>query len=85
MTAEIEIRNVSKHFGAMTVLEDLSLSIKAREFIVFLGPSGCGKSTLLRMIAGLETVDSGEIAINNERINQTQQSQRTNISAKWPF
>ena len=69
MTAYIEIRNVSKHFGAMSVLEDLSLSIKAREFIVFLGPSGCGKSTLLRMIAGLETVDSGEIAINNERID----------------
>ncbi|RWM05360.1 MAG: sn-glycerol-3-phosphate ABC transporter ATP-binding protein UgpC [Mesorhizobium sp.] len=69
MTADIEIRNVSKHFGAMTVLDDLSLSIKAREFIVFLGPSGCGKSTLLRMIAGLETVDSGEIAINNERID----------------
>ena len=69
MTADIEIRNVSKHFGAMSVLEDLSLSIKAREFIVFLGPSGCGKSTLLRMIAGLETVDSGEIAINNERID----------------
>ncbi|TPJ35339.1 sn-glycerol-3-phosphate ABC transporter ATP-binding protein UgpC [Mesorhizobium sp. B2-3-13] len=69
MTADIEIRNVSKHFGAMAVLEDLSLSIKAREFIVFLGPSGCGKSTLLRMIAGLETVDTGEIAINNERID----------------
>ncbi|WP_027164361.1 sn-glycerol-3-phosphate ABC transporter ATP-binding protein UgpC [Mesorhizobium sp. WSM3224] len=69
MTADIEIRNVSKHFGAMSVLEDLSLSIKAREFIVFLGPSGCGKSTLLRMIAGLETVDSGEIAINDQRID----------------
>ncbi|TPJ30824.1 sn-glycerol-3-phosphate ABC transporter ATP-binding protein UgpC [Mesorhizobium sp. B2-7-2] len=69
MTADIEIRNVSKHFGAMTVLDDLSLFIKAREFIVFLGPSGCGKSTLLRMIAGLETVDTGEIAINNERID----------------
>ena len=69
MTANIEIRNVSKQFGAMTVLDDLSLSIKAREFIVFLGPSGCGKSTLLRMIAGLETVDGGDIAINGERID----------------
>ncbi|MER9654261.1 sn-glycerol-3-phosphate ABC transporter ATP-binding protein UgpC [Mesorhizobium sp. M0152] len=69
MTADIEIRNVSKQFGAMSVLDDLSLSIKAREFIVFLGPSGCGKSTLLRMIAGLETIDSGEIAINNQRID----------------
>jgi len=69
VTADIEIRNVSKQFGAMTVLEDLSLSIKAREFVVFLGPSGCGKSTLLRMIAGLETVDGGEIAINGARID----------------
>jgi multiple sugar transport system ATP-binding protein len=69
VTANIEITNVSKQFGAMAVLDDLSLSIKAREFIVFLGPSGCGKSTLLRMIAGLETVDGGEIAINGERID----------------
>jgi len=69
VTAEIEISHVRKQFGALTVLDDLSLSIKAREFIVFLGPSGCGKSTLLRMIAGLETVDSGEIRINGSRID----------------
>jgi multiple sugar transport system ATP-binding protein len=69
VTAEIEISNVTKQFGALTVLDGLSLSIRAHEFIVFLGPSGCGKSTLLRMIAGLETVDSGEISINGERID----------------
>ena len=69
MTAEIEISNVTKQFGALTVLDSLSLSIRANEFIVFLGPSGCGKSTLLRMIAGLETVDSGEIRINGARID----------------
>jgi multiple sugar transport system ATP-binding protein len=69
VTAEIEISHVKKQFGALTVLDDLSLSIKAHEFIVFLGPSGCGKSTLLRMIAGLETVDSGEIRINGSRID----------------
>ncbi len=69
MTAKIDILNVSKQFGALTVLEELSLSIPAHEFVVFLGPSGCGKSTLLRMIAGLESVDSGEIRINGERID----------------
>jgi multiple sugar transport system ATP-binding protein len=69
MTAEIEINNVSKRYGALTVLEKLSLSIPAREFIVFLGPSGCGKSTLLRMIAGLESIDEGEILINGQRID----------------
>ncbi|MDR3496638.1 MAG: ABC transporter ATP-binding protein, partial [Ancalomicrobiaceae bacterium] len=68
MTAEIDIRNVSKRFGSLTVLEDLSLSIPAHEFVVFLGPSGCGKSTLLRMIAGLESIDAGEIRINGETI-----------------
>jgi multiple sugar transport system ATP-binding protein len=69
VTAKIDIINVSKQFGALTVLEELSLSIPAHEFVVFLGPSGCGKSTLLRMIAGLESVDSGEIRINGERID----------------
>jgi multiple sugar transport system ATP-binding protein len=69
VTAKIDITNVSKQFGALTVLDALTLSIPANEFVVFLGPSGCGKSTLLRMIAGLESVDSGEIRINGERID----------------
>ena len=69
MTAQIDVTNVSKSFGSLRVIENLSLSIPAREFVVFLGPSGCGKSTLLRMIAGLESVDEGEIAINGERID----------------
>ncbi|XUM51568.1 sn-glycerol-3-phosphate ABC transporter ATP-binding protein UgpC (plasmid) [Rhizobium sp. YTU87027] len=60
----------------MTVLDGLSLSIKANEFMVFLGPSGCGKSTLLRMIAGLESVDDGTISINGERIDTLPPGQR---------
>jgi multiple sugar transport system ATP-binding protein len=76
VTAEIEIMDVTKQFGALTVLDSLSLSIRANEFIVFLGPSGCGKSTLLRMIAGLETVDSGEIRINGARIDHLPPGQR---------
>ena len=69
MTAEIDIRNVSKSYGALKVIENLSLSIPAHEFVVFLGPSGCGKSTLLRMIAGLEGIDDGEIHINGVRVD----------------
>jgi multiple sugar transport system ATP-binding protein len=69
MSATIEISNVSKSYGALNVLEDISLSVEAGEFVVFLGPSGCGKSTLLRMIAGLEDVTAGTIAVGGQRID----------------
>ncbi|MFC4845530.1 ABC transporter ATP-binding protein [Hephaestia sp. GCM10023244] len=61
---------VSKRYGATTVIDRLSLTIGAGEFVVFLGPSGCGKSTLLRMIAGLESVDGGEIRIGERRVDR---------------
>lgn len=66
--ADIELRNVSKRFGEVSVIEDLSLHIQSQEFMVFLGPSGCGKSTLLRMIAGLEDTNAGEILIGGKRV-----------------
>jgi multiple sugar transport system ATP-binding protein len=65
----IEFRNVSKHFGGASVVDDLSLEIGEGEFVVLLGPSGCGKTTTLRMLAGLETVSSGDIFIDGERVN----------------
>jgi multiple sugar transport system ATP-binding protein len=65
----IEFRNVSKHFGGASVVDDLSLEIRDGEFVVLLGPSGCGKTTTLRMLAGLETVSSGDIFIDSERVN----------------
>ena len=65
----ISFQNVMKIFGSAVVVDDLSLTIDDGEFVVLLGPSGCGKTTTLRMLAGLETASSGDIFINNERIN----------------
>ena len=62
----IEIRNVEKHFGTFHALKDVNLTIDSGELFALLGPSGCGKTTLLRIIAGLETADSGSILFSGE-------------------
>jgi multiple sugar transport system ATP-binding protein len=67
--ADISFRHVVKKFGDVGVVHDFSLDVSDREFIVFLGPSGCGKSTLLRMLAGLEDITDGEIAIGGTVVN----------------
>jgi sn-glycerol 3-phosphate transport system ATP-binding protein len=71
--ATIELRNVVKRYGfgakANQVVHGVSAKINDGEFIVIVGPSGCGKSTLLRMVAGLETISEGEIAIGGKVIN----------------
>jgi multiple sugar transport system ATP-binding protein len=72
----VTLAEVSKSYGSLRVIDQLSLEIEPGEFVVFLGPSGCGKSTLLRMIAGLETVDSGAIHIANRRVDQLPAGQR---------
>ena len=74
--ADIVLRDVSKSYGAVQVLDSVSMHIRSGEFIVFLGPSGCGKSTLLRMIAGLEAVNAGEIHIGDRRVDQLPPNQR---------
>ena len=68
--AGITFKHISKSYdGDVTVIPDLNLEIKDKEFVVLVGPSGCGKSTTLRMIAGLETITSGELYIGDRLIN----------------
>ncbi|MFA6662675.1 MAG: ABC transporter ATP-binding protein, partial [Bacilli bacterium] len=65
----IELQNVSKEFDGVSVIENLNLKIKKGEFVTLLGPSGCGKTTTLRMIAGFDSVTSGEILLNGKDIS----------------
>jgi len=74
--APISIRGVKKNYGKNPVVHGVDLDIQSGEFIVILGPSGCGKSTLLRMIAGLEEITGGEIAIDGRVVNQLEPRER---------
>jgi lactose/L-arabinose transport system ATP-binding protein len=74
--AFLDISSVSKAFGRVAVLEDVSLSVERGEFVVFVGPSGCGKSTLLRVISGLEEVTSGTISLEGKVVNDVEPALR---------
>jgi multiple sugar transport system ATP-binding protein len=67
--AKLHLQNITKSFGAASVLHGIDLAINDREFVVFVGPSGCGKSTLLRIIAGLEAATSGQIVIEDTDVS----------------
>jgi multiple sugar transport system ATP-binding protein len=68
--ASLVIDNVRKAFGSVEVLKGIDIAIQSGEFLVLVGPSGCGKSTLLNLIAGLESISSGEIRIGDRTVNQ---------------
>jgi multiple sugar transport system ATP-binding protein len=68
--ATVEIRDVRKAFGSTQILHGVSVDIEDGQFVVLVGPSGCGKSTLLRMLAGLENITGGEIAIGDRVVNK---------------
>ena len=74
--ANIELKNIEKSFGKNKVINKFNIKINDGEFIVLVGPSGCGKSTLLRMISGLESIDKGEIHLDNKIINNLIPSKR---------
>ena len=68
--AQVSLNNVSKVFPNGTkVVNDLSMGVENKEFMVLVGPSGCGKSTTLRMIAGLEEATEGDIFIGDKKVN----------------
>ena len=68
--ADVGIVRATKHFGSVTAVDDLSLDVPSGEFLVIVGPSGCGKTTLLRLIAGLETLDSGHVYLDGVWSNE---------------
>ena len=74
--SSVTIKNVRKNYGTLEVVHGIDLTIEDGSFVVLLGPSGCGKSTLLRMIAGLESVTSGDIEIQGKRVNDVHPKDR---------
>ncbi len=76
MTAKLEFRGVTKRFGGTSVAEEITLTIERGEFFVILGPSGEGKSTLLRIVAGIETPDSGRVLIDGRDITDDPPNKR---------
>ena len=74
--ANVALQNIKKSFGSTAVIHGIDVEVADGEFIVIVGPSGCGKSTLLRMIAGLETVTSGDVLIDGDNVNNKEPMDR---------
>lgn len=72
----ITLRNVTKRWGSVTAVDNVSLEIEDGEFVVFLGPSGCGKTTTMRLVAGLEQITEGEIFIGDRLVNDVEPGKR---------
>ncbi|MCK4682232.1 ABC transporter ATP-binding protein, partial [Candidatus Bipolaricaulota bacterium] len=64
----LELEHVTKKFGSVVAVDDLSLAVTQGEFLTLLGPSGCGKTTTLRLIAGLEMAEGGEIRFGGQKV-----------------
>src|SRR5262245_8215483 len=74
--ASVSFTDIQKTFGKVKVIQGISFDIADGEFVVLVGPSGCGKSTLLRMLAGLEEISGGEIAIDGKVVNDLESKDR---------
>src|SRR5215210_8849040 len=74
--AQVSFRNVTKIFGKVAAVDDVTLDVADGEFVVLLGPSGCGKTTLLRCLAGLEKVDAGRIFIGERDVTDVPPGRR---------
>jgi ABC-2 type transport system ATP-binding protein len=82
MEPVIQVKNVSKNFGTLHVLEDISLSVDKNEIYGLLGPSGAGKTTLVKMIAGIETPSTGEIIVCSTKMPNLQNMNRIGFMAQ---
>jgi sn-glycerol 3-phosphate transport system ATP-binding protein len=74
--ARVSFKAVRKSYGNAPVIHGFDMEVKDGEFVVIVGPSGCGKSTLLRMVAGLEAITGGEIAIGDRVVNRLEPKDR---------
>ena len=74
--ATVSVRAVRKAFGSTEILHGVDVEVEDGQFVILVGPSGCGKSTLLRMIAGLENITRGEIAIGGRVVNNVAPKER---------
>jgi multiple sugar transport system ATP-binding protein len=72
----ISIESISRNFGPVKALDGVSLDVSAGEFVALVGPSGCGKSTLMRIVAGIETADSGAISIGSRDVTTLRAADR---------
>src|SRR5258707_1885723 len=68
--ARVAMRSLNKMYDEVHAVKDVNLDIRDKEFVVLVGPSGCGKTTTLRMVAGLESITSGHISIDEKGVNQ---------------
>lgn len=81
----IKIKNISKSFGGLKALENVSFSVKTGQIHALIGPNGAGKTTLMNIISGLETADSGEIIFNDQSINKLPPEKRAKIGIARTF
>lgn len=80
----IELKNLSKHFGALAAVDAIDLDVRDGEVLCLLGPSGCGKTTTLRMVAGLEFATGGDVFLGGKRVNNLSPRQR-NVAMSFQF
>src|SRR5678810_441159 len=74
--AQVVLKDLNKKYDEVHAVKDVNLTIRDKEFMVFVGPSGCGKTTTLRMVAGLEEITAGEIAIGDRVVNNLEPKDR---------